>query len=292
MWGNRTGQVWEIPTSRCRGFPHGPEALYLGSMSEPADGGHQKEVRRYYRTVSRFIDRELIGRGDRRFWEEVVAETSRPRTLELGAGTGRITALLAQGSSRLVAVDLSLAMLRKARTRLGGHHRVGLVAMDMRRLGLEARFDLVVAADDPFVHLLEDEDRARALDTVARHLDPGGRFVLDAYRLPPEAARKARRPGGYRRERRAGGPEGRLTVRETWEGEAETHRYRARYEYLEEGARVGEASFRARLWSQAELRERLPRCGLEIRRLWGGFDRRPWDPETARHLIVEAVPAS
>ena len=137
------------------------------------------EVAEYYRRVAPFYDAELKDRGDEDFWSALGTRAAGKRVLELGAGSGRVTALVARGAGRIVALDLSPEMLRLARQRLRGQTNVSLVLGDMRQLPFRCTFDVVIAADDPFSHLVEDEDRARALAAVARHLAPEGRFVLD-----------------------------------------------------------------------------------------------------------------
>lgn len=247
------------------------------------------DVRSYYRAVSRFIDLELDARGDAAFWRQVAREAPDASILELGAGTGRITRHLAGGARHVVALDVSMEMLRRIPDHLDRRHGVSLLAADMRRVPLEARFDLIVAANDPFVHLLGDEDRDRAVREVAAHLHPGGRFYLDAHWIRPEALARAAEPGGLVRERPVGEADAGITVREAWWCDAETSLCTARYEYFRGGTRVEEASFRARLWTVSEVKERMGAAGLRLRSVWGDFDRAPWDPETAPHLVVEAV---
>lgn len=290
--------LWEFPPAPVGKFPIGthlerpwpapaPRA-YLVRMP-PDRGAYQEEVQAYYRVVSRFIDRELVRRGDAEFWRSAAGEPDVARVLELGAGTGRITELLAERAARVVGVDLSREMLAKARSRLSGHEHVHLMVADMRTLALGDRFDLVVAADDPFVHLNRSRDRQRTLEVVKRHLAPGGRFVLDAHRLSRRRVRDFHREGEYVRERTVGPESDELRIREHWTWIPETTRCLARYEYLREGTVVAEASFRARLWTVEELEERLPRAGLEVRHLWGDYDRSPFDAASSRHLLVEAV---
>ena len=243
-----------------------------------------KHVRAYYRRVLPFFDRELVGRGDSDFWTGEAAKPTGCRVLELGAGTGRATALLARAAARVVAFDLSPEMIAVARRRLEGSPNVLLLAGDMREMALKVRFDLVVAANDPFVHLIRDEDRNRAFEVVARHLAPEGRFVLDAAWFPPERRGAAGDPEGLVLER--SGQAG-LQVRETWHCDPVDRLCSASYEYLVQGRPVEEASFPARLWSIEELRHRARAAGLQVSLLWGDYDRRPWDRATSPRLIAE-----
>lgn len=254
------------------------------------DARLEDEVRAYYRTVSRFIDRERLDRPDRAFWRAVAREHRGGSGLDLGCGTGRVTRLLAGELARVVGVDLSPEMLALAREGVGAGVRpvppgqVSLVAADMRSLALGRRFDLVTAASDPLAHLLSGEDRDRTLGAVAAHLAPGGRFVLDAHWLSPDRRDRALGAAGLVLERV--GREG-LRVRETWRCEPGGS-CRARYEYRRGGELLARAELRSRLWSQGEVEERCARAGLAVTALWGDYDRTPWHRESARRLVVEA----
>lgn len=251
------------------------------------------EVRRYYRTVSRFIDRERLGRPDRTFWRSLAREHRGGSGLDLGCGTGRVTRLLARELAWVVGLDLSPEMLGLARkgargkVAAGGRRargRVALVAADMRELSLGRDFDLVTAAKDPLAHLVSGADRDRTLAAVAAHLAPGGRVVLDALWLPPERLERALEAGGLVLER--AGEEG-LRVRETWRCEPGGS-CRACYEYHRGGELLARAEFRSRVWTEAEVEERLARAGLAVTGLGGDYRRTPWRRESAERLVVEA----
>jgi SAM-dependent methyltransferase len=241
-------------------------------------------VRAYYHRILPFYDLELAGRGDTDFWAGEAAKPAGCRVLELGAGTGRATEALARAAARVVAFDVSPEMTAAARHKLQPFRNVSLLVGDMRDLRLKVRFDLVAAVDDPFVHLVKEEDRDRALETVACHLAPGGRFLLDAAWFPPARRRAAGDPGGLVLERCA---QGGLQVRETWHCDPGERLCSASYEYLVKGQTVERASFPARLWSVEELRHRGRAAGLQVSRLWGDYDRRPWDRATSPRLIAE-----
>jgi SAM-dependent methyltransferase len=245
------------------------------------------EVGDYYRQIAAYLDLELADRGDADFWEWLASEPPGCRVLEIGAGTGRATAFLARSAARVVAFDLSLELIAMARRRLGALPGVALFAGDMRQLSLTAKFDLVVAVDDPFTHLLAGRDRNRAIRAAAAHLAPGGRLVLDAAWLPLRRRALAERAEGLVVERFRGGGAGQLRVREEVRC-GPGRRCHTRLEYRRDGTLLAEASFRSRLWSLAELRRRCRAAGLEIVSLWGAYDRRPWSRQTSSRLIVEA----
>lgn len=242
----------------------------------------EDDVRAYYHRVLPFYEAELKDRGDEGFWVWGASEPVGCRVLEVGAGTGRATRFLARTAGRVVAFDISLEMIAIARRRFAAVRGVFLLVADLRALQLAQRFDLIAAVDDPFVHLTGDEDRQHAFLRVAEHLAPGGRFLLDAAWLPPER-RQAAEAGGLVEERVEAG----FSVREVWRCEAGSRLCTTRFEYRVDDRPEVEASFLSRLWSLDEIEQRSRAAGLEITRMWGDYDRRPWDRATSPRLITE-----
>ena len=240
------------------------------------------EIREYYHRILSFYEAELKDRGDEDFWIWAGSEPAGCRVLEIGAGTGRATQFLARKAGRVVAFDLSPEMIAVARRRCENQPHVSCLVADMRTLKLADRFDLIVAVDDPFVHLTEEEDRQRAFSCVAEHLALDGRFLLDAAWVPPERRHTAQ-GGGVVEEREAGDG---LAVREIWHCD-DSRLCTTRFEYRVAGRLEAEASFPSRLWSLDELADRSCAAGLEITHTWGDFDRRPWDRATSPRLIAE-----
>jgi SAM-dependent methyltransferase len=253
--------------------------LLPGSPSESAS-----EIRAYYHRILPFFDRELADRGDESVWMWAASSPPGCRVLELGAGTGRATAFLARTAGRVVAFDLSPELIAQARGRLVGTSNVRLLVADMREIPFREEMDLVVAVDDPFVHLTRERDRELAFAAAARHLAPEGRFLLDAAWLAPEQRAAAGRAAGLVLERT-----GRdiLRVRETWHCDPDTRICHACFEYRAEDRTLEQASFAARLWSMAEVEERARASGLRVTRAWGDYDRRPWDRSLSPRLLVE-----
>jgi phosphatidylethanolamine/phosphatidyl-N-methylethanolamine N-methyltransferase len=105
------------------------------------------------------------------------AERIGGRILEVGVGTGLSLPDYAR-SNRLVGVDLSAPMLRKAKARVVSHQLSnvdGLAVMDAQQLGFEdAVFDVVVAQ---YVITTVPNPEA-TLDEFARVIKPGGEIVL------------------------------------------------------------------------------------------------------------------
>ena len=111
--------------------------------------------------------------------------------LELGCGTGRITMAIAQAGCRIVGLDISGRMLKKAgekRANLGreARERVQLVQGDMTQFDLGEKFRTVLIPFRPFQHLLETKEQINCLHCVRKHLTPNGRLIMDFFHTDPE----------------------------------------------------------------------------------------------------------
>jgi phosphatidylethanolamine/phosphatidyl-N-methylethanolamine N-methyltransferase len=105
------------------------------------------------------------------------AERIGGRILEVGVGTGLSLPDYSQ-PNRLIGVDLSAPMLRKAKARVIEQRLSnvdGLAVMDAQRLGFaDAAFDVVVAQ---YV-ITTVPDPEATLDEFARVIKPGGEIIL------------------------------------------------------------------------------------------------------------------
>ncbi len=107
------------------------------------------------------------------------------RVLELGCGTGVFTRQWAATGARLVAVDLSLDLLRTGRAAEEGEGAAPRGAMDVEALGFRAGvFDAVVG-----VSILHHVDLPRTLVEIRRVLRSGGRIAFsEPNMLNPQVA--------------------------------------------------------------------------------------------------------
>src|SRR5262245_34226289 len=99
------------------------------------------------------------------------------RILDVGGGTGMPLPYLSQAAS-VIGVDLSQAMLRKAKARVAARRLQnieGLAVMDAERLAFpDASFDVVVA--QYVINVVPNPEAT--LDEFVRVLKPGGEIVL------------------------------------------------------------------------------------------------------------------
>ena len=95
------------------------------------------------------------------------------RVLEVGCGTGLFTAMLARTEVRLVAIDISPALLEKARARGLPEDRVRFVEGALEEAPITGPFDAVIGSS-----VLHHLDLRRALSRVYALLVPGGRVCF------------------------------------------------------------------------------------------------------------------
>jgi len=109
------------------------------------------------------------------------------RVLELGIGTGRLALPLTVRGIEVWGIDTSQAMVDLLRTKPRGEGirvAVGdMAALDLSTIGgdVEPRFGLVFVAINTFFNLTTAEAQQRCLERVRDVLEPGGRFVLEAF---------------------------------------------------------------------------------------------------------------
>lgn len=111
------------------------------------------------------------------------------RLLEPGCGTGRLAVEMSHRGCQITGFDLSEPMLRYARQRL---KRRGLSAellkADMTDFQIEpAQFDAAYCLIGTFRHLLSEGAAESHLKCVARHVRPGGIYILGFHLIPPDA---------------------------------------------------------------------------------------------------------
>lgn len=100
--------------------------------------------------------------------------------LELGVGTGRLALPLAAAGLEVVGVDASSQMLAALAAKPGGGS-IEAVQADFGALDLRRRFPLVVLAIGTIFALPDQDAQVDCFASVARHLEPGGCFVVEAW---------------------------------------------------------------------------------------------------------------
>jgi SAM-dependent methyltransferase len=100
--------------------------------------------------------------------------------LELGVGTGRLAIPLAAAGLTVHGVDGSADMLAHLASKPGGD-RVDTTLGDFAEVTVEGRFSLVALIAHTIYALPDQAAQVRCFANAARHLAPGGRFVVEAW---------------------------------------------------------------------------------------------------------------
>lgn len=114
------------------------------------------------------------------------------RALELAVGTGRVVLPLAERGVEVSGIELSEPMADRLR-REPGADRVEITLGDMVTTRAAGTFSLVYLVFNTIANLRTQDEQVACFVNAARHLDPGGRFVIELWipgirRFPPGQA--------------------------------------------------------------------------------------------------------
>jgi SAM-dependent methyltransferase len=135
--------------------------------------------------------------GEGMFADEVLEATAKRleslagggRALEFAIGTGRVAIPLMERGVPVTGIELSTAMIARLREKTG-EDTIPVVAGDMATTRAPGDYSLVYLVFNTIGNLLTQEEQVACFRNAARHLRPGGRFVIelgvpDLRRLPP-----------------------------------------------------------------------------------------------------------
>lgn len=133
----------------------------------------------------------------------------------------------------------------------------------------DGEYDLIVAPNDPFAGILDDEARAKAIVKTRSLLARDGLLVIEGLYVPPQEEAVAAAPDGLARERKLD------------DGSVEREVWRALGEHQYEIWTNGSSPTRVRAWHCGETA--LRESGARIA---GGLDERDFDPWGDRLIAV------
>lgn len=204
--------------------------------------------------------------------------------LELGIGTGRVAIPLQVRGIDVTGIDASERMISRFQ-RKPESHAIRVVADDFSSSKLQGSFKLVYIVFNTFCQLTSQEQQVSCFANVARWLQPGGAFVVEAFIPTPPSV---------------GQTDGQLTVWNVSDKtvdigarryDAATQGYVEQHMYFD-GATVRLDSNRGReAWpSELDLMARL--AGLQLGERWGGWRREPFTSDSRSHVSVYRWPDS
>lgn len=202
------------------------------------------------------------------------------RALEFAVGTGRIALPLADAGIHVEGIEYSPGMIEQLRHKPGGSD-IEVVLGDMATTTVGGAFDLVYLVFNTITNLLTQDAQVRCFENAARHLRPGGRFVIEVHIpairevLPGSTERVFDRSGAHIGIDSYDFVNQTLTSHHTWvHGDrartfASTHRYAWPAEY--------------------DLMARL--AGLEIEHRWADWNGSTFTADSASHVSTWRKPA-
>ena len=199
------------------------------------------------------------------------------RVLELAIGTGRVAVPLAAGGVEVVGVDASERMVAKLRDKPGGAS-IPVTIGDFSDVPVEGTFRLIYVVFTTLFALPTQGDQIRCLQSVAEHLEPGGRFLTDAF--VPDLSR-------YRNHQTVTTERVEVdhVLLDVSRHDPVAQRIDSSHVLLTpDGVRLFPVSIRY-AWP-AELDAMALVAGLRLADRWAGYDRSPFTANSTRHVSV------
>jgi SAM-dependent methyltransferase len=241
-----------------------------------------------YKRLARMYDLVVSYEDDIGFFVEEAKRTG-GRSLELTAGTGRVSVPVAESGADLTCVDSSEEMLAELRRKAEEKKlSVGIVCQDITQLKLAGTYDLIFIPFNSFLEIAGKEDQTRTLAAVHAHLIPGGRFICTLH----NPAVRLRSVGGRYASRKPLGPEGGGEMVVTLETELDEEKRvvsgSQTFEVLDKDGKCMEKLWlplRFALLEEDEFRRMTAEQGFSVEALYGDYSRGRFDPRESPFMI-------
>jgi len=125
-----------------------------------------------------YYDLDTTQTDDITFYRNLISTDT--KVLELGCGTGRVSIPLASRAKNFVAVDISAAMIARAKEK-DRNSKVTFLLHDICDLDLGETFDLIIAPFRVFQALEAREQVDGLMKVIRDHLSPNGLAILNVF---------------------------------------------------------------------------------------------------------------
>jgi SAM-dependent methyltransferase len=121
--------------------------------------------------------------------DRLAALAGNGRVLEFAIGTGRVAIPLRERGVPVTGIELSIPMIDQLRTK-ADEATIPVIAGDMATTRAPGQYSLVYLVFNTIANLTTQAEQVECFRNAARHLGPGGRFVIELWvpelrRLPP-----------------------------------------------------------------------------------------------------------
>jgi SAM-dependent methyltransferase len=199
--------------------------------------------------------------------------------LEFAIGTGRVALPLAARGVPVYGIDLSEAMVAKLREKPNAD-QIGTTIGDFASTRVDGTFSLVYLVFNTIGNLTSQDDQVACFENAARHLEPGGCFVIEVgvpqlQRLPPgETFRPFDVSDDHLGFDEYDIANQGLISHHLWPRDGAWQRRSIPFRYV---------------WpAELDLMARL--AGMRLRDRWADWDRSPFTSESRKHVSVWARP--
>jgi SAM-dependent methyltransferase len=206
--------------------------------------------------------------------------------LERMAGTGRLSLPLIAAGAKLTCVDGSNAMLEVLSRKLNQHGlHADIICADVCQLSLPARFELAILPFQAFMEIIGEENQRAALAAVFECLAPGGRFICT---LHNPVVRRKQVDGLLRLVGQFPTEGGSLVVSGFEQGGNPVVSRQQFFEFFDGDGRLLEKRLLQMKFAFVDkdvFEEMAQNAGFRIARLYGNYDRAPFDPARSPVMI-------
>ena len=202
--------------------------------------------------------------------------------LELAIGTGRIALPLAAMEHRVSGTEGSPDMVAKLRAKPGGD-AIPIVIGDIAEADVDGRFDHAFLVFSTLFNLPDQDAQVRCFANAARHLRPGGTYLVETF--VPDPARVAKRQWVETKK---------LTSDTVWleAGEhdpvAQTFAMQ-RLRISGSGIRMIPLPMRYAYPAEIDLMAQL--AGFRLAHRWGGWRKERFTRNSTMHVSIYSLPA-
>ena len=235
------------------------------------DGFFDEDVAQTYDTLHGASDARLIDKTVNRLLELAGGGD----ILEFAVGTGRIALPLIQKGARVKGIEMSRAMVAKLREKEAGPP-MDVTIGDMTETHVPGPFALVYLVFNTIDNLTTQEAQIACFENAARHLDPGGRFVVETLVPPLQKIPFGETKLAFACDADHFGID---------EFNVATQHYRSHHAWLSDAQhRHLSIPFRYVWPSELDLMARIAGLALEFR--WSDWDGAPFDRMSTKHVSV------
>lgn len=220
---------------------------------------------------------ELYTHLDLRAIDTLAELAGKGPALELGIGTGRIALPLAEKGVEIHGLDASPSMIEQLRAKPGGD-RITITQGNFAEVPVDGKFGLIYIVFNTFFMLGSQEEQVQCFRSVAKHLAPGGCFVIEAF--VPDVTRFSGNQVNWAQK---------VTTEEVlldvgMHERAEQRVVSQKIVITEGNVRLYPAQMRYAYPPEMDLMAQL--AGLRLRERWSNWKREPFTSESGQHISI------